>query len=193
VNTPFTPIPVWDWSLNSTAGGEATRICKYQVTDSLGKAWWSSASTTALRFYRKVTWPDYSTGMWPDDWTVTVWERDAAGNTSAPVASTITVTSVLPVNGATGVNAAAATFQWWTMYYKSTLPRYYILHYGYWGKGFQELGRIEVAQPKGVDPSYTLALPKKGVAYGWYIEAPDIGQRSPPLDTKVPYWIFTAN
>jgi len=189
-NPAYTPTPAWTWSLNSTAGGEATRISKYQVTDSLGKAWWSSPSWTGTAFSRKVKWPDYSTGMWPDTWTVTVWERDTAGNLSAPVASTIRVTSVLPANGAKGINAAAATFQWWTMYYK-TVPRYYVLHYGYWGKGFEELGQIEVPQVTSVDPSYTLALPRKGVAYGWYVEAPDNGQRSPPLNTD--YWTFATN
>jgi hypothetical protein len=52
--------------------------------------------------------------------------------------------------------------------------------------------RAEIAQIKGADPSYALPALDPGVTYAWYVEAPDFKLRSPPLDTKVPYWLFAT-
>jgi hypothetical protein len=196
----FTPTPRWDWSKQSTIGGEApTPYFKYELRNSAGTLFYARSSTTGKYYYPKLEWPDYTRGTPPDTYTMTVWERDLAGNLSSPATSVVDVTSVLPVDGAKGVSLTP-TLQWWTMSNPKaplTAPSYYILYYGTWDGRFSAIDRFEVLQPippKGPnDPSYTFLKPLIGsTMYGWYVEVPEFNLRSPPEGAKVPVWIFTT-
>jgi hypothetical protein len=197
----FTPSPRWDWSKQSAAGGEApTPYFKYELRNSVGTLFYGRPSTTGKYYYPKLEWPDYTRGTPPDTYTMTVWERDLAGNLSSPATSVVDVTSVLPVDGAKGVSVTP-TLQWWTMANPrdpSKAPKYYILHYGTWdGKTFKEMDRVEVLQPippkEPTDPSFAIpTLLKNLITYGWYVEVPDFDLRSPPAEARVPVWVFTT-
>ncbi len=197
----FTPSPRWDWSAQSGTGGETpVPYFKYELRNDAGTLFYGRSSTTGRYYYPKLEWPNYTRGTPPDTYTMTVWERDLAGNLSSPATSVVDVTSVLPVDGTKGVSLTP-TLQWWTMSSlrdPSIAPEYYVLHYGTWdGRIFKEIDRVKVLQPippkEPTDPFYAIpVLLRASVAYGWYVEVPEFDLRSPPLESKVPYWVFTT-
>jgi hypothetical protein len=192
-NPACTPAPRWSWAKQSTAGGETTPVFAWELRDSVGGVFVSSSSTTGTSNTRpSVKWPDYTRGAMPGVYTMWVWERDLAGNRSASAGtSTVTVTSILPVDGATGI-ILSPTLQWWTIANpreSSAAPRYYILHFGYLYRGiYRELSATEVAQPEKADPSYLIKGLGLATEYLWYIEVPDFDLRVPAKD----YYSFTT-
>lgn len=192
-NPACTPAPRWSWTKQSTAGGEATPVFAWELRDGVGAVFVSSSSTTLTYNSRpSVKWPDYTRGVTPGTYTMWVWERDLAGNKSASAGtSTVTVTSILPVNGATNV-ILSPTMQWWTIANPrdpSVEPRYYILHLGYLYRGlYRELSATEVAQPDKADPSYLVKGLGLATEYLWYIEVPDFELRAPAKG----YYSFTT-
>jgi hypothetical protein len=193
----FTPAPRWSWTAMSTLGtGEAPPQFKYEIRNSANVLFYA-LSSTALNYNTRpaIKWPDYSRGAPPDTYTIYVWERDLAGNTSTTAGtSAVVVTSVLPVDRAKNVSLTP-TLQWWTMAGPkdpSQAPEYYVLHYGYLDKAGRliEYRPIEVVQPKGTDPSQLLPILDLGMTYLWYVEVPLFGLRSPAA--KDQYWSFTT-
>jgi hypothetical protein len=193
----FTPAPRWSWTATSTAGtGEAPPQFKYEIRNSANELFYT-LSSTALSYNTRpaIKWPDYSRGAPPDTYTIYVWERDLAGNTSTTAGtSAVVVTSVLPVDRAKNVSLTP-TLQWWTMAGPkdpSQAPKYYVLHYGYLDKAGRliEYRPIEVGQPDKTDPSQLLPILELGMTYLWYVEVPDFGLRSPAA--KDQYWSFTT-
>jgi hypothetical protein len=96
----FTPAPRWNWSSRSTFGGEPTAYFKYELRNSAGTLFYSRPSTMGTYYTPKIEWPNYTRGTPPDEYTMTVWERDLAGNQSSSSALAITVTSILPIDRA---------------------------------------------------------------------------------------------
>ncbi len=186
------PVPRWGWDHQST---EPTQIFKFELLNNDTKeVFYSRSNTTSKAYSPKVEWPDYSRGTPPGNYTMTVWEMDYAGNLSTPAASTVDVTSILPVHRMKDF-PTKATLKWWTMTNpKDPLqyPRYYDLYLDWWDLKVGVFTPVKgspfrIEQPKGIDPSMNIEL-DPGVEYRWYILAPDIYMRS-PVDEKQ-YWSF---
>jgi hypothetical protein len=202
----MTPAPRWDWQPLSVSGYETLpgRIYKYELRDSDNILYYSRDPTAALYFRLSAPkWPDYSRRLQPGTYTLKVWERDNAGNYSAPATSLpLVVTSILPEHGSLGLTIPV-TLQWWTIANPADPTRYpyprggYVLHWGALDKNgiLIEQRPRDVPLVEGADPSEQLSELdlKTGTSYGWYVVVPEWKDlRVPALESSDPFWTFTT-